>query len=60
MKFKLDENVPFSIKGIIESSGDHLVDSVHHEKLDGTRGSALLFRVSISFLPARDHPFREP
>ncbi len=42
MKFKLDENVPFSIKKVIESKGNHLIDSVHHEDLDGTRDPRLL------------------
>ncbi|OLS19240.1 MAG: hypothetical protein HeimC3_46710 [Candidatus Heimdallarchaeota archaeon LC_3] len=36
MKFKLDENLPFSLKRIIESSGAHQVDSVLHEGLVGT------------------------
>lgn len=42
MKFKLDENVPFSVKKVIESKGSHVVDSVHHENLDGTRDPKLL------------------
>ncbi len=28
MKFKLDENIPFSLKKHIEVTGDHQVDSV--------------------------------
>lgn len=36
MRFKLDENIPFSLKRIIESSGQHQVDSVFHEGLVGT------------------------
>ena len=36
MKFKLDENVPWILKLLIESKGTHQVDSVFHEKLTGT------------------------
>lgn len=42
MKFKIDENLPFSIKKIIESSGNHTVDSVFHEHLTGTDDKTLL------------------
>lgn len=42
MKFKIDENLPFSIKRIIENSGDHLVDSVYHEHLVGTEDKLLI------------------
>ena len=42
VNFKLDENVPFTLKRVIESKGNHLVDSVHHEQLDGTRDPILL------------------
>ena len=36
MKFKLDENLPFSLKKLLESEGAHQVDSVFHEGLTGT------------------------
>jgi len=36
MKFKLDENLPFSLKKVIEFSDPHHVDSVLHEGLVGT------------------------
>ena len=42
MKFKLDENVPFSLKKLIESKGDHQVDSVFHEKKTGIDDHSLL------------------
>ena len=42
MKFKLDENVPFSLKKIIEVKGDHQVDSVFHEKQTGIDDQSLL------------------
>jgi predicted nuclease of predicted toxin-antitoxin system len=42
MRFKLDENVPFTLKNLIESKGNHIVDSVHHEKLDGIKDPKLL------------------
>lgn len=42
MKFKLDENLPFSLKNIIESSGPHNVDSVLHEGLVGTDDRELI------------------
>lgn len=42
MKFKLDENVPFSLKKLIESRGDHQVDSVFHEKKTGIDDHSLL------------------
>ena len=35
MRFKIDENSPFSVKGILEFMGDHLVDSVYHERVTG-------------------------
>jgi predicted nuclease of predicted toxin-antitoxin system len=42
MKFKLDENIPFSLKKHIESKGDHQVDSVFHEKKTGIDDHSLL------------------
>ncbi|MHA1213201.1 MAG: DUF5615 family PIN-like protein [Candidatus Heimdallarchaeota archaeon] len=42
MKVKLDENVPFSLKKIIESKGNHQVDSVFHEKKTGIDDHSLL------------------
>lgn len=42
MKFKLDENVPFSLKNLIEVAGDHQVDSVFHEKKTGIDDNSLL------------------
>lgn len=42
MKFKLDENVPFSLKKLIEAIGNHRVDSVFHEKITGIDDHALL------------------
>jgi len=35
VKFKLDENIPFILKKVIESTGNHQVDSVFHQKLRG-------------------------
>jgi predicted nuclease of predicted toxin-antitoxin system len=35
VKFKLDENVPWILKKLIESVGNHQVDSVFHENLMG-------------------------
>lgn len=42
MKFKLDENLPFNLKRIIESKGNHQVDSVYHEKISGIDDRSLL------------------
>ena len=42
MKFKLDENVPWVLKHLIESRGDHQVDSVYHEKISGISDFDLL------------------
>ena len=42
MKFKLDENIPFSLKKLIEIKGDHQVDSVFHEKKTGVDDHSLL------------------
>jgi predicted nuclease of predicted toxin-antitoxin system len=42
MKFKLDENVPWILKQLIESEGNHQVDSVFHEKLTGTDDRELI------------------
>jgi len=41
MKFKLDENVPFSLKKLAESTGDYQVDSVFHEKKTGIDDQSL-------------------
>jgi len=35
LKFKLDENVPWILKSVIESVGQHEVDSVFHENITG-------------------------
>jgi predicted nuclease of predicted toxin-antitoxin system len=35
VNFKLDENVPWVLKGFIEGIGDYKVDSVFHEQLTG-------------------------
>ncbi|NHJ48980.1 MAG: hypothetical protein FK733_14435 [Asgard group archaeon] len=42
MKFKLDENIPFSLKKLIEAKGDHQVDSIFHEKKTGIDDHSLL------------------
>lgn len=42
MKFKIDENSPFSVKRILETMGDHQVDSVYHEKITGIKDGPLL------------------
>jgi len=42
MKFKLDENVPWILKTLIESKGKHQVDTVFHEKITGTDDQNLL------------------
>lgn len=44
MKFKIDENLPFVLKSMIEAMGNHVVDSVFHENLSGMRDSDLLSR----------------
>ncbi|MFW9990092.1 MAG: DUF5615 family PIN-like protein [Candidatus Odinarchaeota archaeon] len=35
MKFKLDENVPWILKKVIENIGPHVVDSIFHENISG-------------------------
>ena len=42
MKFKLDENVPWIFKKVIESKGNHQVDSVFHEQLTGIEDQNLI------------------
>ena len=42
MKFKIDENLPFIFKKIIENHGNHQVDSVFHENLTGIDDRNLL------------------
>ncbi len=42
MKFKLDENIPFSLKKHLESSGDHQLESVFHEKKTAIDDHSLL------------------
>ncbi|HKZ43258.1 MAG TPA: DUF5615 family PIN-like protein [Candidatus Hodarchaeales archaeon] len=44
MKFKLDENLPFSLKKIIEKSRRHQVDSVFHEGIVGVTDSDLVLK----------------
>ena len=42
VRFKIDENSPFSVKKILESTGDHQVDSIYHEKKTGIKDGDLL------------------
>lgn len=42
MRFKIDENCPFSVKNVLESMGDHQVDSVYHEGKTGIEDGDLL------------------
>ena len=41
MKFKLDENVPWILKNLIESIGQYEVDSVFHENIAGIDDKSL-------------------
>ena len=41
VKFKIDENLPFLFKKLIENHGDHRVDSVFHENLTGIKDKKL-------------------
>ena len=41
MKFKLDENVPWILKRVIEGSGDHEADSVFHENITGINNNKI-------------------
>ena len=41
MKFKLDENVPWILKNLIESIGQHEVDSVFHENISSIDDESL-------------------
>ena len=42
MKFKIDENLPFILKSLIENTGSFQVDSVYHEGLKGISDDDLL------------------
>ena len=42
MKFKLDENIPWILKKVIESNTNHHVDSVFHENLCGIKDRDLI------------------
>lgn len=42
MKFKIDENLPFLIKDLIEKEGDYKAESVYHEGLGGITDRNLL------------------
>lgn len=42
VKFKLDENIPFILKKIIESHNKHRVDSVFHKKITGISDKSLI------------------
>ena len=62
MLFKLDENVPFILKKIIERLGDHHVDSVFHQNLTGIEDKKL-FEHCIKenrILITLDHDFSNP
>jgi len=41
--FKLDENTPWILKKIIESAGNHTVDSIYHENLTGITDKKLIY-----------------
>jgi len=41
VKFKLDENVPWILKDLIESIGKHNVDSIFHENIAGIDDNTL-------------------
>jgi len=42
LHFKLDENVPWILKKLIEQLGDHQVDSVFHQNLTGISDKDLI------------------
>ena len=42
LRFKLDENTPRTLKAILESTGEHQVDSVYHEQLTGISDHRLI------------------
>ncbi|NHJ01893.1 MAG: hypothetical protein EAX86_07090 [Candidatus Heimdallarchaeota archaeon] len=42
MKFKIDETSPFSVKTLLESTGNHEVDSLYHEGKIGIEDKDLL------------------
>jgi predicted nuclease of predicted toxin-antitoxin system len=42
MKFKIDENSPFSVKKLLKTMGNHKVDSVYHEGKIGIEDKDLL------------------
>ncbi|MHA1671746.1 MAG: DUF5615 family PIN-like protein [Promethearchaeota archaeon] len=65
MKFKLDENMPWVLKNLIESVGQHEVDSVFHENIAGIDDKSLnkkcfkekriLITLNSDFLNPRDN-----
>ncbi|MFQ5820955.1 MAG: DUF5615 family PIN-like protein [Candidatus Heimdallarchaeota archaeon] len=42
MRFKIDENAPFSVKHLLESRGSHQADSVYHQGKAGIADQDLL------------------
>ena len=44
MKFKLDENMPWILKNLIENIGKHEVDSVFHENIAGIDDKSLIWK----------------
>ena len=66
MKFKLDENTPFILKSIIESSSNHQVDSVFNEGKIGIDDHSLLAlclteeRILITLDTDFNNPFLHP
>jgi len=67
LQFKLDENIPFSLKKIIETyDKQHQVESVFHENLAGINDQSLLEkckeeeRILITLDTDFDNPFLHP
>jgi len=42
VKFKIDENLPFILKKLIEGHGKNEVDSVYHENITGIDDKSLI------------------
>lgn len=42
MRFKIDENAPFSVKNLLESRGSHQADSVYHQGKTGIADQDIL------------------
>ena len=62
MKFKLDENIPWILKKVIETNKNHQVDTLYHENLCGITDKNLIKQClkERRILITHDNDFKNP